>query len=363
MLCILLASPVSGPRAWNGAGHRTISCLALATTDLEAAPWLAAAKVHERILFQSNEADRLRSRRSPALRHINEAEHYFEVDQLGRLGLTLHTVPPLRRAYLRAIVVSEAPGGETAQQATAPQTLLAGPGFLAHAMAEHQELLVAALHQVRILEILDDPRREIQLEQSRADVIHVLGRLSHLVGDGSQPLHTTRHFNGWNGVNPHGFTRSKAFHRLVDSRPGYSEALSCAALASRLWAPASKVEEAPGDADRSRATENAWPVGAAAPGAEQDTWDELLAYLANTHAQVKPLYSLEREGLLSEPAGNTFIADRLLAGAAMLRLLLHGALQESQPISADITRFTRQVKRPPRKEKPPAGKEPGRRHD
>jgi hypothetical protein len=346
MLCILLAWPFCGPRAWNAAGHRTISCLALEAADLRAAPWLGTMEVRERILFQSNHADRLRSRQSPVLRHLNEADHYFEMDRLGSIGLTLNTVPPLRRAYLQAIVLADQRRGETAPPVSPPQYLLAGPGFLAHGMAESRDLLAAALHQVRILEILADPRRDLQLKQSRADVIHALGRLGHLVGDGSQPLHTTRHFNGWIGVNPHGFTRSKAFHRLVDSRPGGEETLSCAGLLSRLPAMATGVQ----------VTSVASPTDEAA----EDRWDEMLDYLGDTHALVEPLYALERDGRFNGPDGTSFIAGRLLAGATMLAVLLQGALEESRPTADDITRFIRQVKRPSPKEKPPAGKEPDR---
>ena len=46
----------------------------------------------------------------------------------------------------------------------------------------------------------DRPRRE-------AETLHDVGIWAHFVGDGSQPLHVTIHFNGWgNGPNPLGFT-------------------------------------------------------------------------------------------------------------------------------------------------------------
>lgn len=329
MLCFLLAWPAPGPRAWDAPGHRTIACLALATVDLSTAPWLGTADMRERILFQSNQPDRLRSRQSPVVRHLNAAEHYFEIDSLDRHGLTLGTVPLLRRAYLRSIILGGERRDAKAVLATPPQYLLAGPGFLAHGAMEALDLLAAALHQVRILEALANPRREAQLQQSRADVIHALGRLSHLVGDGSQPLHTTRHFNGWSGSNPSGYTRNKAFHRQVDSMPGRDDRLSCAALLPRLLAmihgnPATPSELANPD----------------------ESWEEILTYLGNTYAQVKPLYTLERDGLLAGPAGTDFVAHRLLAGATILANLLQGALEGSPPSSADIARFVRQTELP-----------------
>ena len=342
MLCIILASPAPGPRAWDAPGHRTIACLALAAVDLRAAPWLGTDDMRERILFQSNQPDRLRSRQSPVVRHLNEAEHYFEIDSLHRYGLTPGNVPPLRRAYVRAIVLGGEHSSAKERPAAPPQYLLAGPGFLAHGAMEAFDLLVAALHQVRILDALADPRRDAQLEQSRADVIHALGRLSHLVGDGSQPLHTTRHFNGWSGSNPDGYTRSKAFHRQVDSMPGRDNRLSCTALLPRLLTAA---------------------PGTTTIQAKLEARKEMLAYLKHTYTQVEPLYTMERDGLLEGPDGTEFVADRLLSGAAMLAALLRRALDESTPTAADITRFVRWTKRPSPKEKPPARDEPGRRRD
>jgi hypothetical protein len=352
MLCFTLAWPAPGPRAWDAPGHRTIACLALATVDLRTAPWLGTADMRERILFQSNQPDRLRSRRSPVVRHLNEAEHYFEIDSLDRYGLTPGNVPPLRRAYVRAIVLGSERRATKTALATPPQYLLAGPGFLAHGAMEALDLLAAALHQVRILEALADRRRDAQVEQSRADVVHALGRLSHLVGDGSQPLHTTRHFNGWSGSNAPGYTRSKAFHRQVDSMPGRDDRLSCAALLPRLLAmvhgtPVTPSESADPVASAAPVV-SLTPAALFAPADHADSWKKMLSYLEDTYTQVEPLYTLERDGLLEGLGGTEFVAGRLLAGAALLAALLQGALEDSTPSAADIARFVRQAKLPTR---------------
>ena len=41
-----------------------------------------------------------------------------------------------------------------------------------------------------------------------------MGVMGHYVGDGSQPLHTTVHFNGWVGDNPKGYTTKQTFHAV-----------------------------------------------------------------------------------------------------------------------------------------------------
>jgi len=40
--------------------------------------------------------------------------------------------------------------------------------------------------------------------------------MGHFVGDGAQPLHTTKHYNGWVGENPKGFTTQTTFHAWID---------------------------------------------------------------------------------------------------------------------------------------------------
>lgn len=43
-----------------------------------------------------------------------------------------------------------------------------------------------------------------------------MGVMGHYVGDLTQPLHTTKNYNGWVGENPAGYTTSKGFHAWID---------------------------------------------------------------------------------------------------------------------------------------------------
>src|SRR6202000_1834457 len=44
-----------------------------------------------------------------------------------------------------------------------------------------------------------------------------IGYLSHFVGDGSQPLHVSVHFNGWGDYpNPPGYTPSRTLHSVFE---------------------------------------------------------------------------------------------------------------------------------------------------
>ena len=41
-----------------------------------------------------------------------------------------------------------------------------------------------------------------------------MGVMGHYVGDCAQPLHTTKHHNGWVGENPHGYTTWPGLHKV-----------------------------------------------------------------------------------------------------------------------------------------------------
>ena len=57
-----------------------------------------------------------------------------------------------------------------------------------------------------------------EISNAQANVIYRMGILSHFVGDASQPLHTTKHYNGWVGNNPKQYTTRRSFHSWIDGK-------------------------------------------------------------------------------------------------------------------------------------------------
>lgn len=54
-----------------------------------------------------------------------------------------------------------------------------------------------------------------QTHQIEQNIVYYAGVLGHYVADGSQPLHTSIHFNGWStGSNPELFTREPLHWRF-----------------------------------------------------------------------------------------------------------------------------------------------------
>ena len=132
----------------------------------------------------------------------------------------------------------------------------------------------------------------------------MMGTMGHMVGDGAQPLHTTRHHNGWVGPNPAGYTTWKGFHAWVDGGFIGKAGLTFASVSGRVTP--------------------AQPLALAPAGGRDPMFAIALDYLLATHAQLERTYQLEKAGQLNhdpsaaDPAGIAFLQERLLAGGQML---------------------------------------------
>lgn len=301
---------------WGAHGHRTITLLALDGLPESAPAFLRDAEVRRRIAEQAVEPDRWRGTRLEAMTHENDPEHYLDIELLEQFGLTLETVPPLRYDYVRAMGVAKHIHPENVEpydRRTDPAGSKEWPGFLPHAIAEHYAKLRSSFHTLRVLEAVNDPRRAAQLENARMNVLYHMGMLSHFVGDAAQPLHTTRHFNGWVGDNPRGYTTDRRFHASVDTDLPVHHGLSYDSLRDRL-----RFERR---------------INAA------DPWDDCIDHLRRSFDQVEPLYTLERDGTLRGPEGKALLEARFLDAAETLAALYAAAWRHSEPTEGEIISF------------------------
>ena len=304
--------------AWGAHGHRIVTHLAM--ERWEAAPgWLSTEEATARAAFQSNEADRWKGTPSLAINHENKPDHFIDVEHLWLMDMSLDTLPRLRRDYLAQMAVARhldpdaSPGTWDASRDAAKAYEY--PGFLPHAIVEHYEKLRSSFATVRTLERVDRDDLGAQLEQARANAIYHMGMLSHFVGDASQPLHVTEHFNGWVGPNPYGYTEDKRFHAMIDSGALDRHGVT---LSSCRGASSASYEVKSGDA---------WPV--------------VLGYIGESFRLVEPLYALEKTGALMEDAGRAFLEERLDAGGAMLAALYASAWEASAPTEESVASFLR----------------------
>ncbi len=302
-LCALVYPGAGSAGAWDYSGHYVINQLALASLPANFPAFVWAPAQRERIAFLSGEPDRWRNVADLSLRHANGPDHYIDLEELKQCDLTPDQLPSLRYTFaaLFAHARSVHPerfdpiNPELDQDQTRELT-----GFLPWTIVEYADKLESCFSYLKTFETAGGTPAEIA--NAQANVIYVMGVMGHFVGDGSQPLHTTIHFNGWVGENPRGYTTNHAFHAWIDGgyfrktgEPNFEK------LAGKIH-PAGHIGE---------------------PGRRDGLFRAAVSYLVEQNKLVEPLYQLEKEGKLSGEgeqglAGRPFLEDQLVKAGQML---------------------------------------------
>ncbi|MEO6964268.1 MAG: hypothetical protein ABI076_00045 [Acidobacteriaceae bacterium] len=135
-------------------------------------------------------------------------------------------------------------------------------------------------------------------------VLYDVGLLGHYVADGSQPLHTTINYNGWvERDNPEDFTRQHGIHSQFEAEFVHNN------LRAQDVQPLVPPERL-----------------------LKDPFQNFLIYLRASRAQVRQVYRFWKQGGFDgqgSAASRNFTAERLAAGATMLRDMIYTAWVES----------------------------------
>lgn len=334
---LLIASLTSTAQAWDAAGHRLITLIALDrfTQTNELPKFLREGNIRNQIADGATVPDRYRSMKMAALKHVNDVDHYIDIEDLTPYGLDLFTISPLRNEYVGQLVKARIAAGD--KFAGRPVNPLADtaktleyPGFLPHAIVENYAKLRTMFRTLRILEALNEPRRQDQIELTKAHIIVEMGLIAHFVGDAAQPLHTTKHFNGWVGENPEGYTTDRKFHAYIDGglisyhKIGYDQ------LKDNV-PPAMEVND-------------------------KDPWNDVLMYINRSHELVPELYRMQKASELEGPNGYRLIVERLTEASSFLSSIYLAAWESSVPTDADVEEFVKWDGLPPIEAPQPAAK-------
>ncbi len=303
--------------AFDYEGHRAINLLALDALPAEFPAFVTTPAARERVAFLAGEADRWRNSDEPSLRHENALDHFIDLEDLADYGIKVSELTPFRYEFAAQVALARSrhPGRFALNPATSnPDRTKEWPGFLPWAMAEGYARLESAFSYLKAYEEAGT-REEVQ--NAQANVIHLMGVMGHFVGDAAQPLHTTKHYNGWVGPNPQGYTTSRGFHSWVDG--GY--------IAKR------NVLDMP--ALRARVVPVSVPALRAASG-RSSAFQRSVDFVLEQHRQVEPLYRLDKEKKLSSEGprgaeGVPFFQEQLLRGSRFLAELWVTAWQQAPP--------------------------------
>jgi len=304
ILAVLLGLALTAPApafAWGATGHRIINGDAARTLPESVPPFLRTPQAIAEIAALGPEADR--DRGAGKTRDGDEdPAHFLDLDDDGTIGGTvkLSQLPATREAYDTALRKGARPTDQYAR------------GFVQYEIADGYELLVkdfaiwrvdayAEAHAVSTADktFYDDDRG---LRETL--ILRDIGFWGHFVGDASQPLHVSVHFNGWGDYpNSNNYTQSKKIHAKFES-----DFVNAHTSAGAVLSHIGPYVPAPG------------PI---LPRVE--------AYLAQTNAFVPTVYRLEGAGAFDAvtPEAVGFTLDRLAAGAQMMRDLIADAYAES----------------------------------
>jgi hypothetical protein len=297
-LCAAVAFTPSSSFAWGGAGHRMIGQAAARALPAELPAFLRTPQAVEDIGELSRELDR--SKGAGKLHDSDrDAAHFVDIHDDGTVLLG----PPfLPMGATRA---------DYEKQLRDKNLDITKAGYLHFAMVDTWQQLVSDFAYFRVLEAAEkNPDWKANHAWFKADkrrreglILQTVGTLSHLVGDGSQPLHTSTHYNGWGDYpNPQGFTTGR-IHGPFEGDMVRATVMPAAVQAAMI---------APRDC---------------ACAIEKRVVD----YILDSNRQTVPLYELEKAGGLAkgDPRGPRFAAERMGVGASELRDLIVLAWQAS----------------------------------
>ena len=316
-LLLVLIVPVAA-LAWDYEGHRLVNELALLSLPRDFPQFVHSPGARERILFLSGEPDRWRNSQDLPFRHASSPDHYLDIEELADYGLTASTLSHFRYEFTEQLAAGRAANARkfpTIDPSKDPARTRALIGFLPWTITESYSKLKSAFSYLRVYEELGTPE---EIENARQNVLYLMGVMGHFVGDAAQPLHTTKHFNGWVGRNPQGYTTNRTFHSWIDGGFFQKAGLDRASEFQGRLRPAQLL-------------------GADAAAAKpEDIFPDVIRFIQGQHRLVEPLYQLEKEGKLSGEGkagleGREFLRGQVIKAGQMLGDLWYSAWKQAGP--------------------------------
>jgi S1/P1 Nuclease len=285
--------------AWGGSGHRMISKVAVRNLPADVPSFLKNPATVDDIGEIGREPDRSRGSGVPHDPDLDPAHFVDVADDVTVGGIALTALPPKREDFAAML----------RQNGTDDYKM----GYLPYAIQEGWQQLVKDFAYWRVdvaaQKFASSPSdaawfaRDQHLREMLT--IRDLGFWSHFVGDASQPMHVSVHYDGWgNFPNPSGYPERHGLHAKFES-----DFVSANVRES-------DIEPLMGSYSPLSGTIRDWTV----------------TYLSTSQAKVIPLYELAKlhpfDG--ADATEKAFTIERLAAGARELRDLTAAAWYASE---------------------------------
>jgi hypothetical protein len=268
-----------------------INRLAIEKLPPDVPEFLRAPTAIIEIEYLGPEPDRWRSPNEPELNTAQAPGHYIDLELADLIG----KLPRNRYDYIAQLYAARVTHPDQAGDLR-PERV----GLQPWVTNEVYQRLQAALREYRQEKARGEDTRPVE-----AAAIFYAGWLGHYVGDGSMPLHTSVHYNGWVGKeNPNGYVTSPGIHSQFESE--FVHRNLKAAEVAPLMSPVKTLS---------------------------DPFEDYVSYLRDSHTLVEQVYRLEKQqGFIGagSPESRQFVAARLAAGASELRDMIATAWQRSE---------------------------------
>jgi hypothetical protein len=283
-----LAAIPSAALAWGNTGHRIIGEAAVQALPAELPAFLRTPQAARDVGELSREPDRVKGG-GKAYDSDYSPAHFVDLEDDGRIlgGPTLAALPATREEYDAAL---RAVGQDSWKAGYLPYAIIEAYEHLARDFAYWRALKAAeanpkwAAHRAWFTQ---DRKRREQL------ILASMGELSHLVGDGSQPLHVSVHHHGWGDYpNPNGYSKANLH------APFESDLVQARVKPGEVQAKVAQFHT----------------CNCSAPS-------RVAAYLATTGQLVIPFYEMVKAGGLEpgDPRGPALATQQIAAAASELR--------------------------------------------
>ena len=175
---VLLLMLPNGAGAWGEKGHLMINELAIDAAASKLPEFMNASRAQ--LIYNAYEPDRWREESQSPMHTAQAPDHFFDSEYWG----AIQTIEAGRYAFMEKVALKKIE--------------LVRIGYLPYAIVENYGKLVNAFRQ------WSNAKTPADRESARANAVYIAGLMGHYVGDASQPMHMSIHYNGWadNVPNP-----------------------------------------------------------------------------------------------------------------------------------------------------------------
>jgi hypothetical protein len=278
---------------WGSNGHTYINHVAAEKIPASMPKFLRTKSTVERIAYLGPEPDRWRDGAPSALNYSQAPDHFIDLERIDGLGnLPIGRYEFYKLLYAKRAATTDHPDDYL------PDRVGLQP-YITMEVFERLELAFRAYREMK--------QKNQNTSVIEGNIIFYMGWLGHYVADGSQPLHTSVNYDGWNGPNPAGYTTQHGIHALFET-----------------------------DFVNRAATVTSFAGMVNAPTQVADPFADYMKYLWASHGLMEKVYQLDKakgyEGSGS-PEAVKFLQERLAAASQMLVDLWYTAwLDSAKPL-------------------------------